>query len=352
MRSLLQDPNQWRRRTAVALVISLVASSLFLWLTWQPGTGAALGQLKPLALLPVLGLLALLLGAEAMRLKTMTGRSLSFLAGLRIAVVGNFVSGITPTNAGGAPIRAVLLVRHGVSATRAAGVVVSESVADLLCLVLLGPAALLSARGGLLPRLPGIASVAGLLLIAIPTGYLLYHPRWLRTAAARALGWLAQRGWRAASRSRPRILRSIKEFQGALRAYWGHDWWRLVGGVGWTLVLWGARFAILPAIVWGLGLPVAFWPLVVRQVIAYVILLFPPTPGGSGVAEGIFPWMFRDLIPADFLGPAGVLWRICNYHIFIVLGALLTARQAAAIVAAPSSPPAAAPERRSGTPAA
>lgn len=69
-------------------------------------------------------------------------------------------------------------------------------------------------------------------------------------------------------------------------------------------------YAIVPALFWGLGVQVDWVIVLGRMILLNLVLYFAPTPGGSGVAEGGFVYLFDGLLPSGTVGVLAVAWRI------------------------------------------
>jgi uncharacterized protein (TIRG00374 family) len=63
-----------------------------------------------------------------------------------------------------------------------------------------------------------------------------------------------------------------------------------------------------------------------RQFILWIIMLIPVTPGGSGVAEIMFPIFLKGYLPIGLEEAVGVLWRLIGYYPYLIIGAILLPR--------------------------
>jgi uncharacterized protein (TIRG00374 family) len=57
-----------------------------------------------------------------------------------------------------------------------------------------------------------------------------------------------------------------------------------------------------------------------------IIILFSPTPGGSGLAEFIFSDFLGEFIPQGLSASLGLLWRLISYYPYLFIGAILLPR--------------------------
>lgn len=80
-------------------------------------------------------------------------------------------------------------------------------------------------------------------------------------------------------------------------------------------------YAIVPALLLGLGVADADWfTIMARMICLNFILYFTPTPGGSGVAEGGFVLLFSDIVPAGMVGIIAVTWRLIAEYLPFFIG--------------------------------
>ena len=84
-------------------------------------------------------------------------------------------------------------------------------------------------------------------------------------------------------------------------------------------------YAIVPCLLLGLGVTDADWYTVMgRMIFLNMLLYFTPTPGGSGIAEGGFVFLFADSVPAGTVGILAVCWRLIAEYIPFFIGLYYT----------------------------
>ena len=57
-----------------------------------------------------------------------------------------------------------------------------------------------------------------------------------------------------------------------------------------------------------------------KQIIIWTLMLVPLAPGGSGIAEISFQSFF-EIILGDYTLLILLLWRVCTFYLYLVLGA-------------------------------
>lgn len=101
-------------------------------------------------------------------------------------------------------------------------------------------------------------------------------------------------------------------------------WWHSFGG---TFVSWTARYTIVNCLILAFhNVPIDNYLIFARQVVMGIIILFSPTPGGSGLAEFIFSDFLGEFIPKGLSAGLGLLWRLISYYPYLFIGAILLPR--------------------------
>ncbi|NLX49280.1 MAG: flippase-like domain-containing protein [Methanospirillum sp.] len=316
----------------VSVLISAGVLGLVLALTVDGATVAALGHLdwRWIAVAVLSHGAALLCWAGRVRvLSAGLGYDVPFRACVPLVLANVLAAAITPSSAGGEPVRAHELYRAGVRAGDATAVVAVERLLDfflLLAAVLLAirflgrQMAVLGVEGGLLLEAIGVVvlAVAGLFLLALVSPGAL---RRVLFAGAGALGRVLPGG--AAGRlagTAARVEREAGHFRAAFGRFAGRGRGHLVGGLLFSAGYWLLEFSVASLVLLALGLP-ADWVLsVLCQILVNVIALIPLTPGGAGLAEASAASLYGLFVPSSSLGLLILLWRLIVYHLNIVLG--------------------------------
>ncbi|MDT8309679.1 MAG: flippase-like domain-containing protein [Bacteroidales bacterium] len=89
------------------------------------------------------------------------------------------------------------------------------------------------------------------------------------------------------------------------------------------MVVWSARFLVANALITGFNPVPDHLFLYGRQAVMWVILMISPTPGGSGIAEYIFPQFFGVFIAGDIADIVALLWRTTSYYPYLLIGTLI-----------------------------
>jgi uncharacterized protein (TIRG00374 family) len=100
-----------------------------------------------------------------------------------------------------------------------------------------------------------------------------------------------------------------------------------VESFGGTFVSWTARYTIVNCLVMAFtSTHTENFLIFGKQVVMGIIILFTPTPGGSGFAEFMFTKYLGEFIPIGLSASLGLLWRLISYYPYIFIGVILLPR--------------------------
>ncbi len=320
------------------LVISLMLSILFLVLltafTMGPETLPALLEMKPLYLFAAM---ALHIGSYViwgMRLKVMAeglGHHISIKDATEAVVSNLFAASITPSMAGGEPVRIHLLNRSGnIPIGDASAVVIAERVLDALLLLIATPFALWVLKASLvsweLDAVIAIAEIFVLLMVVFAIAGLL-NPKfidWISVLITRGLHRFGR--FDRTEHIIEFIDRELWNFHNGLWKFVRTGKRGLVLGGVFTVVFWIMEFMIVPLILLGLNQPPNILTAFAVQVFLTLVMVVPITPGASGIAELGGAALFGILVPVSILGIVVAIWRLITYYVNIVLGGLVSVK--------------------------
>lgn len=265
------------------------------------------------------------------RFKLLTDSQLDWYASIRVNMLCEFTSAITPSAVGGSSFGMFYLYGEGVKFGRAATLMLTTLFLDELFFVVACPIIMLLIPYDELFGMGDPAFREGLqwvfwIVYSVVTGWtlVLFIGIFVKpTAIRRALIWLFH--FKLLARWMPQITElgdTIVATSRELRSK-SHIWWLRAFFA--TIISWTSRFLVINALF--LGFVGHTDQLVVfgRQFIVWVALMASPTPGGSGVSEWLFTNYYGDLI----LGGAAVtfvialFWRLISYYIYLVVGTFL-----------------------------
>ena len=273
------------------------------------------------------------------RIRILTDNEISWRQSLRIILLWEFTSSITPSTVGGTGFAVIFLHKEGISVGRSTSVVLATSFLDELYFVVMFPLLLLlvGARAIFITSLQGtgIALLNNLVFVAILgyvvillwvllVGYGLFiNPVLIKNLIIRIFNLPIIKRWKqSAINAGNDIVESSNDLSKKSISFW------IKAGLA-TFVTWTSRYCVVNAIL------VAFFTIndhvliFARQLILWIMMIVSPTPGGSGFAEIILGRYISDLIPAAPSNAGGValamalIWRIISYYPFLIAGVLI-----------------------------
>lgn len=266
----------------------------------------------------------------AWRFRAITDRKLSWWKTLKVTLLCEFTSAITPSAVGGSAFGMIYLNREGVALGKATTLMFTTIFLDELFLMLSIPAVLLfvpysellgfshtAVNVGLQSAFwlvyGGIAAWTLLLFIG-----LFIRPQAIRKFLNKLFSFRLLRRWA------PKIeaLGNDIETTGRDLRTKSAGWWAEVFAA--TAFSWISRYLVVNALF------LAFVPeapqavILGRQFVVWVLLMASPTPGGAGLSEWLFATYYGDLItPPGMIAVLALFWRILSYYVYLVIGAII-----------------------------
>lgn len=319
-----------RRRRGFILAVSLSAATLIIisLATLDRATFSAISNLSPgfLILAAALSLGRWLWSIARMRLLIRSvGKSVPVPNIAKTVYAGYFTGLITPWRAGGVTGEMFFLYIYGLGAGEGVAVVSFGACVSTALLMLFFPFAIWIARRYIALSV----SVQGVLFSALAVGLLyLALVLWAilrpQTAVGKTLfshspAFLRKRDWYR--RFLAKLEAEIQAFVESLRRLARLGKARMAAVVVLTVLYWFTGFLAVPAAVVGLGYGSYFWRAVVAQLVVHILMPFVPTPGGSGIGEIGFLFVYKSILPD--LGVAGLLtliWRFIDFYLGLLVG--------------------------------
>lgn len=260
------------------------------------------------------------------------GHAVPFRTALNLVFINHLVSNVTPMATGGGIAQVVYLRSQGVPIGSATAATTIRTVLAVLFIFSSVPLVLwLLAPGGD----DGFgASVAGYLAVAVAVylgsfGLALGRPRWLAgplTTLVRSVGSFGLVQPERAERWEFKVRRELVRFGRSVRAYGSGSRTDVALSVFWTAVFLISLFSFPAVLLAGLGYGIPYPTVVGLTLLTTFVLYFSPTPGASGIAEGTFGYLFRDLVAAEHLVLLTVSWRVLSIYVGMGLGLIVLQR--------------------------
>lgn len=307
--------------------------AVIVWMFWQSGGWTTLSCMRPSAWLIVGLLLAVVCFvlqnvSMSYRYHLLSGGQLRMWSALRVNILCEFASAVTPSAVGGSSFNFVFIRREGLSWGRSTFITLMSLFFDELFLVtssllvfILLPehllfGNLLHVRGGV--RVLFMAVLAGLALwTAVLFLGIFVRPR----AVPELFQPLFQIPF--LRRRRRCFLRFAADLVSASReaCRYGAGYWLKVFCN--TLLSWCLRYGVAVCILFAFGARHGLWIAYAQQWVAWIVMSIMPTPGGSGFSEWLFQEYYTGYLPMPAIAViAALAWRIIFYYSYLIAGVL------------------------------
>ncbi len=310
------DYNKIRKGVRITFVLFALISAVLLAFTVQKKTLPALKSSNPLGLLLALFFWGLYLSFDTLRLKFLAlamGRKIGFFRTLQVITSGIFLAAVTPFQVSGLPFQIFLLNRSGLSVGEATALLISRGITQYFFILLLLPFAvrIIGESVGFLIR--ALATYVAVLFAAVIAFYLLAV--WKPHVAVRII----PRRWK---KVREKFLEEIGKFRESFFILLkGRRSLPLALAMLFSFLSLLFYLAMIPSLLFGLGLDPRPHLSMAIQVIFQATLLYTPTPGGAGIAEAAGAALYSLVCPKYLLGVFIILWRFFTIYITAFLGA-------------------------------
>jgi uncharacterized protein (TIRG00374 family) len=243
----------------------------------------------------------------------------------KIVIANMFLAGITPSMAGGEPVRIYLLNKDGMSLGGATASVLGERLIDAIFILACIPFALFIFKDRIDDKILNTGLLIGVVVFIIFVAIFLYaikYPDKIKsflTSLELKIAKLFKRKER--TKLTDFINREVDNFHNSM-VFFAREGKKafLIGG-----------FLIPSALLVGLGLPPYIIESFAAQMLLLVIVMMPTTPGSSGVAEGGMAGLYSVIIGIGspqlyLLGVFVILFRFITYHMNVIAGAIFQYR--------------------------
>ncbi|HOB60060.1 MAG TPA: flippase-like domain-containing protein [Methanoregulaceae archaeon] len=322
------DRNQ-KRWLWISLGFSAVVLVAVLYFTVDAATVSYLRRLNPFWLILALCTHVIALCFWALRIKFMSrslGYRVGFFYSLNLVFANMLLAAITPSQAGGEPVRIHELYKAGVKVGDATAIVLTERILDGIVLGI-GGAFFMFVLGSEWRRIGSVFSYLmyiSWIIITIMVIIFIYsvkNPGLLKRIIHYSSRWFTRK-WesRKIERFAQSIDSEVDNFHNTLADFLSHGKAGLIFGLIFTTLFWFCEFVIVSILLVGLSQPPIFIESLIVQLVIAVIMMIPLTPGASGIAEISFTSLYGLFVNSSILGILVVLWRSILFYFNILLG--------------------------------
>ncbi len=292
--------------------------------------------IAPGTLLSVAGLLLVYFTSDGLRLYftlRALGHRIPLPAMVRLVFINLFFSNITPMATGGGFAQIWFLSRQGVPVGRATAATTIRTILAVLFIFSLTPIFLLTLKPLDGSSITGDIGTALAILIVLYLGFflvLLFRTRWLigpltrLLRAARRLHLISEprhRRWQF--KARREMLRLSRSFGDYLRGAPVFVWLSIL----FTAIFLLSLFSFPALLMHSLDYSVDYVMSVGLLVVTTFVMYFSPTPGASGISEGVFGSFFRDILSGNRLILVIVCWRLLTIYLGMIIGLVVLQKE-------------------------
>lgn len=265
------------------------------------------------------------------RYRAITDGDLSWRKALKVCLMCEFTSAVTPSAVGGSSVAMVFMNMQGINFGRATTLMIVTLFLDELFFVLSCPiVATLTPLGSLFGNALssqfsvgiqwvfwGIYAVIALWTALLFVGIVI-KPMMIKRLLVGIFALPLLRRWKAqVEQMTDNMVAASRDLRHRTLGWW----LRAFAG---TVLLWVPRYVLVCALFWGLLPGSNLWLVFARQAVVWLVLMVCPTPGGSGLGEWLFTQYYADMIPTATLAMVIMLvWRIASYYAYLVAGLVL-----------------------------
>jgi len=270
--------------------------------------------------------------AYMFRIRILTDKLLGWKQSFNVIMLWEFASAVTPGVVGGAAVAMFILEREKIPLGKSTALVIITTMLDNFFYILaipvlflfisveaLFPADLASFReGSMVIFWIGYSALAAVNLLLITSVFI--YPKLFGNLAKfiYRLPFLKKRMHKAEKFAADIEIASI-ELKGKSIGFW----LKLMGVTIWS---WTSRYLVINFVLLAfidIGL---FENAIIlgRQLVMWLVMILPSTPGGTGIAEYLFSTMLSDFIKNGALAMSlAFLWRLISYYPYLLIGSIL-----------------------------
>jgi hypothetical protein len=248
-------------------------------------------------------------------------------------IANQFLAGITPSMAGGEPVRIYLLKKDGMTLGGATAAVLGERLIDVIFILVCIPFAFFIFKDKIDVQLISYGLTIGIIVFItgiILFAYALKNPEKIKAFLVflnRKLARFSKK--KKGSAFIDHMSHEVDNFHQSMMFFLtgGRKEFFIAGAL--TILMWSVGFLIPSMLLLALGLPPFWIESFAAQALLLIIIMLPTTPGSSGVTEIGMAGLYSVLLGASnqyLLGVLVLLFRFITYHMNVICGAVFQYR--------------------------
>jgi uncharacterized protein (TIRG00374 family) len=245
-----------------------------------------------------------------------------------------FLASITPSMAGGEPVRIYLLNKEGMNIGSSTAAVLGERLIDAVFILILVPIAIFVFKDNSGIDYINYGLTIGVFIFILLIVLFLFAI--IRPEKVKSLLIYFNKKLNIFSKKKDsenlfikRINSEVNNFHNSMTHFVGEGKKAFIKAYILTALFWSTGFMIPSMILMGLGFEPFFLESYAAQVLLLVIIMMPTTPGSSGVAEISIFGLYGTIIGTttdSLIGVFVLLYRFVSYHMNLIAGAIFQYR--------------------------
>ncbi len=265
------------------------------------------------------------------RIRILTEGDFTWRQALRVIMLWEFTSAITPSAVGGTGLAIIYVNKEGIGIGRSSAIVMATSVLDELYFIIMFPLLLIFLNPEKLFFIENGDAFSSSFLYFAVIGYsikfiytallsygLFRNPLLLKRMIIGIFKLRFLRRWKEnAAKAGDEIIENSKILKKKPLAFW-------LKAFAASIFSWTSRYWVVNALFLAFFVVNDHVLLFARQLVMWIMMLVSPTPGGSGFTEFVFKEYLGDFLPAVGIAIVmATLWRLITYYPYLFVGAFL-----------------------------
>lgn len=256
--------------------------------------------------------------------------NIGYFKSLKIAVIGQYYSAITPFSTGGQPVQVYLMNKESVSVPKGSLILFNKFIIYQMAVTFYSLVAFVFKLGFVLNDAKAAVPfvIIGFILnvlVLIGIIFLFYKPNWIKPIVYNVYRFLAKIGIiKDLDKYTSRLDKSMEEYSQCVEKVKENKKNSILLFVI-TIVQLTFYFSITYFVYLALGLEGAsFIDIIAVQSLVYMAASYVPTPGTAGASEGGYYLLFKPLFTKNLIVYALLLWRGISYYLRILVTGTVT----------------------------
>lgn len=326
--------NKTKKLLIISLSLSLGTVGVILYFTFSKDFLSQLAEIKTHYFL--IAIMAHVLGWVVWGyrinvLSRLTTIKMDYLRSLEIVLISMFAAALTPSYAGGEPVRIYFLGKEeGGTTGSASAVIFGERALDFIFLIIAMSFSLFLI-GDIFLKTESVFSleviILFLTLIIVLVTFLILISLFKPEKIKKFIGIFEKPIKKIKPGLTDTIYEEIEVFNESLWMFLENGKKYLILGLGTTILFWVFEFSIPYLLLTGLGYEVPYILAFAGYALVMISIMIPISPGGTGVAEAVFYFVYNSIVEGlPGVGVLVLLWRFITYYLNLAVGAFVSTK--------------------------